>query len=316
MESKVRDVIECVRGPFQDFCLRSQRNHDFHVVVQVLLSGTKESGNLLCNLVETIEFGNAKDLDDLIQSAVQLPLGVKYNLTRLLRDDCTHKWTKLVTLNGSKSAAKAGMSLLEALIRRWKDGSVSPDELFTTVYRFVADGTMAFHEAQKLLNLILREGGRPSTESSILIGRSQTVSCLGTLLELFSLQATLTRAEIYTCHGDFIQIAPEQLSRSVIYNTTSECMSSTAQFLWEHLGELDRLQYRPASRGGFCTRNGAPNTLPAERGASGSSGTNNNPQDKPTLYIGDTICTQDLVVEVSTVLQANRVTDAVLMYVY
>jgi hypothetical protein len=308
MESKVRDVIECVRGSFQDFCVRSQRNHDFHVVAQVLLSGSKESRNLLCKLVKTIEFGNAKDLDDLIQSAVQLPLGVKYNLVRLFREDCTHKWTKLVTLNRSKSATRVERSQLEALIRRWKDGSVSPEELFNAVYRFVADGTMAFPEAQKLLDLILREGGRSSTESSILIGRSQTVSCLGTYLELSSLQATVTRAEIYTCHGDFIQIAPEQLSRSVIYNTTSECMSSTAQFLWEHLGELDRLQYRPASRGGFCTRNGAPNTLPAERGASDSSVTNNNPQDKPTLYIGDTICTQDLVVEVSTVLMVDSLT--------
>lgn len=298
MEEKVKDVINCIRGRFHKYCIDSGREKEFFKVEERLLVGTRQSSEILVNLIARIEHGTAFDLESLLRSEFSLPVGVRFNLTSMLNEECRKRWREALECSGPK-VVSAGSGRLEHLLRGWKGGSIAPDELFNNIFQMVGDGILPFQEAQKLTDLILREGGRPNPSVTLLAGRCQTVSSLGTFLEVSRIHPALTSAEIYTYDGDIIRVHSNQLTRSPIYHTTSECMVSTAAFRWEHVGELDRLLYHSML--------GDPE-LPCSAPPADPDYLHNHPLNKPTLFIGDSIHMHDLVVDISSVLMVDALT--------
>jgi hypothetical protein len=235
--------------------------------------------------------GSSSDVEQFLNFNLKLPLGLKHNLIRLLRERCLVGAKRKPCAHATESISDG----LSRLLWEWKSGSVPLETFFTKLNEMVVHGEIDANGARKIIRSVLEDGGRSIDGVSLLIGRSQTSSsCVGNVFEVERVYCGTQFAEVYTYSGEFVRIAPAQHTRSEIYYSTARCMSSTSSVLWEHVGDSDRLEFclvseRELRADDACT---ADQYLTP-------------PVQKPTLLIGDTIVLHEAVVEVHNVIMAD-----------
>lgn len=246
---------------------------------------------ILSSLVFRVIHGTWKDVDWYVKRVFELPFGLRSNLVRSIMES-TAPVSKASVAQQRDPSFTTQESIL-SIVKDWKAGLCTPDQLFSRINHLVAYGHIGLREAKEVTSLVLQEGGYEQTGFNPLEGRSQIKSAVCNLLEVDRIFCDSRSAQVFSSSGSFVELLPTQVRRSDIFFTSAKSMTSTASLWWEHVGDSDRL----------CFVNVNHSHPPWPMTVSG------NPlyasSTRSTLLIGDYIRMQEMCVEVNQVIAVD-----------
>eukprot|EP01032_Pedospumella_encystans_P029255 gene29255-33042_t len=291
----ITEATKVVRKVFdEDFfacCLANEKIEEWRKARSTLEGADWRQSCILSSLVHRVVHGTLQDVDWYVGRAFDLPFGLRSNLVRSIMES-SKAVAKTSVVQQFDAASTKQQSILR-IVKDWKAGLVTPDELFHRINHLVTFGHIGLREAKEVTRLILQEGGYEKTDYNPLEGRSQIKSAVCSFLEVDRIFCNSQSAQVFSSSGSFVDLHPAQVRRSDIFHTYAKCMTSTASLWWEHIGDSDRL--------GFVNSNCSSPVWPVT--AEG------NPQHpfstRSTLLIGDYIHMQEMCVEVSQVIAVD-----------